>query len=261
MARERLSACALCIVWILAPFIAYAAVFPSEARVVGTIVRVWSGGFDVTIDQKQSDATFTSRGAAPLSVTVDAKTRIVNQNPRGPAAIGLGERVEIIGNAYGGANASRLDASSIRILTETAAAPTPPPPQPAASSSSSVVRTLHVCNNYKVEVYFAFAAQQQHDWTSSGWLRVPTNACKDTRLANYYRGEATLQRLANGGRLTEEWGHGRKFCVADDRFVFHNASVQCAGARFEQYNGHEKSILHAIRLNADGTVDTISMDH
>lgn len=204
--RARLFACALCFVWILAPFVSYAAVFPVESRVIGTIIRVWSGGFDVTVDQKQSDPTFAFRRAAPLSVVVDAKTRIVTQNPRGPAAIGLGERVEIIGYASGGANAGRLEASSVRILDEAASSPKPPPPEPAPSSSSSVTRRLNVCSNYKVTVYFAFATLQKHGWSSSGWLKVPTNTCKDTHLANYFRAEATFRRFASGGSLTQALG-------------------------------------------------------
>jgi uncharacterized membrane protein len=135
----------------------------------------------------------------------------------------------------------------------------PQPPGSGSSAPHSLRSQLKVCNNFKTEVYFAFASRRNGDWTSSGWLRVPTNACKVTHPANAYRAEATLSRYANGTMLSESWGTGRKLCVKNDAFVFHHAEAPCSGARREQFNIHDKSIIVAITMKADGEVDLLTM--
>jgi uncharacterized membrane protein len=240
---------ALC-VWITLQPLVYAAIPGLGYRVVGTVVRVYPRGFDLTVDRKQSDPPFDSRGAALLSIHIDEATSIIKQNPRDPAPIRVGGRVEIKGThreMKGNELERAVDLSPLSVrgldATSTSRIPNPTPdPKPAAAATTSPSSNLNFCNQFPETVYAAFAFQENGGWTSTGWLEVPPNTCKESSVkATYFRVETRSQLLGNGkyGPYGQQhvWGEDRQFCVGYRSFIFHHADSPCAGAHMEGFDG------------------------
>jgi uncharacterized membrane protein len=121
---------------------------------------------------------------------------------------------------------------------------------------------LRVCNEFAETVFVAFVFPQDGEWTSAGWLRVPNNVCRDTRIdARYYRGETNARRIGRDTTMQHTWGADRRFCIRDGKFVLRYANRRCGGARSAEFAGRPGRMLRMITFNADGvTVTRMTVD-
>lgn len=106
------------------------------------------------------------------------------------------------------------------------------------SAQDRATTAVRACNAFVATIFVAFAFREGGDWTSRGWLRVPPHACKTTKLpASTFSFRAESDWYRDGNHTSrDQWGRGRRFCVADGRFMFHPADRGCAGGQLQKFS-------------------------
>lgn len=99
--------------------------------------------------------------------------------------------------------------------------------------------SVQTCNSFQVTIFVAFAYPEGSEWTSRGWLRVPVNTCKSTRLPTAkfsFRAESDWY-VDGDHNSRDQWsGKERRFCVAEGRFMYHPADRSCGGGQLENFS-------------------------
>jgi uncharacterized membrane protein len=108
---------------------------------------------------------------------------------------------------------------------------------PAAAPSKHWM-SVQTCNNFQVTIFVAFAYPEGSEWTSRGWLRVPSGSCKSAKLPTVkvsYRAESDWYADGDVNRR-DGWGDKHRYCVAEGRFMFHPADRGCSGGELRPFS-------------------------
>lgn len=121
-----------------------------------------------------------------------------------------------------------------------------------APSQSEI--TVTTCNHFRTAIFVAFAYPEDGDWTSRGWMRIPSNACKNAQLPKTFSFRAESMSIDHGDYTSRnEWGGPGRFCVSPGRFKFHPAGRGCGAGRLAEFSRtHRVGGNASISFRADG---------
>ncbi len=194
----------------------------------------------LTIRLDRDDARGSARKGDTIRVTITPRTRVRNGDRYLP-----GTPIVVAAVPEGTTWSAVYVAERIPAKVQETSRPRPPAPTQQS-------RGLNFCNKFEETVYAAFAFRQNDDWVTTGWLKVPSNACKYAGVfPNYYYVETAVQKIGAGASVQRHWQGDRRFCVGEAGFEFHHADTRC-DARRRKFSGKPDSVIRAIIVEADG---------